>query len=128
MTGASTLDASDDAAAPTYAPTFTAVYDEILQPTCAGVFCHGAAETGSLSMATKAAAYGGSVNVTAHGPDCGDAGLVIVDPGDPDASLLYRKVTSPPCGSKMPPEYVPYLDARQTAQIAEWITLGAQDD
>ena len=43
-------------------------------------------------------------------------------------SLLYLKVTMPPCGSQMPPEYFPYLDSRQTGQIQQWITLGALDD
>jgi hypothetical protein len=118
-----------DEPVPTYAPRFTAIYNEILVTTCAGPFCHGgAAASGGVDMGTQATAYQTTVRVMANGPDCADAGLLIVDPGDPDASLLYLKVTSPPCGNKMPPIYVPYLDAKQMAQISAWIAMGAQND
>jgi hypothetical protein len=120
-------DAADDVVH-TYAPTFGAVYGEILSPVCAGLFCHGASETGNLPMATPDMAYAALVNVPAHGPNCADSGLLRVAPGDPDASLLYLKVTNPPCGLKMPPSYQPYLDDRETAQIANWIAMGARDD
>jgi hypothetical protein len=128
---ASDDDASDDggpAIVHTYAPTFTAVYGEIISPVCAGLFCHGAADTGNLSMVTQPAAYTSLVNVPAQGPNCADSGLLRVDPGAPDASLLYLKVTNPPCGAEMPPGYEPYLDSRETAQISEWISLGAPND
>jgi len=121
-------DGSDDDVVHTYAPTFTAVYGEIISPVCAGLFCHGAGDTGNLSMTTQPVAYSSLVGVAAHGPYCADAGLLRVDPGDPDASLLYLKVTNPPCGAKMPPGYFPYLDARETAQISEWISLGAPNN
>ena len=63
-----------------------------------------------------------------HGPECGTSGLELVNPGDAGASLLYLKVTEPPCGNKMPAEYEPYLDMRQTDQIREWIAIGAPND
>ncbi|HEY2154303.1 MAG TPA: hypothetical protein VGH33_01645, partial [Isosphaeraceae bacterium] len=122
-------DGGDDAtvdAAPTYAPTFTAIYDEILAPTCAGLFCHGANEF--LLMTSKDVAYKAMVGVISYGPDCADSGLTIVKPGDPDASLLYLKVTMPPCGNRMPAAYFPPLDTRQTEQVREWIAQGALDD
>jgi hypothetical protein len=114
---------------PTYDPTFSAIYDEILSKTCAGPFCHGAAAaSGGIDMGTQESAYQSMVGVMANGPYCADAGLLIVDPGDPDASLFYLKVTNPPCGNKMPPIYVPYLDAKQTGQISGWIAMGAPND
>jgi hypothetical protein len=119
-------DGGDVDAAPTYAPTFTAIYGEILTPICAGPFCHGANEF--LLMTTREVAYKAMVGVTSSGPKCGDSGLTIVEPGDPDASLLYLKITAPPCGNRMPAAYFPYLDSRQTAQVREWITRGALDD
>jgi hypothetical protein len=121
-------DSPGDEIVPTYAPTFTAVYAEIVGPMCAGTFCHGGADDAFLPMGTQAMAYAATVGVVSHGPDCASTGLQIVDPGNPDASLLYLKVTNPPCGNKMPAEYEPYLDARQTEQISQWITLGALDD
>jgi hypothetical protein len=116
-----------DAAPPTYAPTFTAVYGEILSPICAGPFCHGAGND-FLLMSSKAVAYAATVGMISRGPACGDSGLTIVEPGDPDASLLYLKVTDPPCGNKMPAAYEPYLDARQTEQVHQWIAMGALDN
>ncbi len=113
-----------DAAPPTYAPTFTAVYGEILSPVCAGPFCHGAGNE-FLLMSSKGVAYSATVGVISHGPACADSGLTIVTPGDPDASLLYLKVTDPPCGNRMPAAYEPYLDARQTEQVRQWIATGA---
>jgi hypothetical protein len=115
------------AVAPTYAPTFTALYDEIFSPSCAGVFCHGQTDE-FLLMTSKDVAYKAMVGVASHGPACGDAGLTIVKPGAPDASLLYLKVTTPPCGNKMPAEDEPYLDSRQTGQVRQWILNGALDD
>jgi len=120
--------ATDAAAssAPTYAPTFTAIYGEILSPICAGPFCHGANEF--LLMTTQEVAYKAMVGVTSSGPQCADSGLTIVEPGEPDASLLYLKITTPPCGNKMPAQYFPPLDTKQTEQVREWITRGALDD
>jgi len=53
-----------------------------------------------------------------------------VDPGNPDASLLYLKITNPPCGSKMPLSYGTSgsLDPLQIAQIGAWIEAGAPDN
>jgi hypothetical protein len=119
------VDATVDAA-PTYAPTFTAIYDEILSPICAGPFCHGANQF--LLMTTKDVAYHAMVGAISTGPRCADSGLTIVEPGDPDASLLYLKVTTPPCGNRMPAAYFPFLDTKQTEQIREWILRGAPDD
>ncbi len=119
--------AAMDAAPPTYAPTFTAVYGEILSPVCAGPFCHGAGND-FLLMSSKGVAYSATVGAIARGPACADSGLTIIQPGDPDASLLYLKVTDPPCGNKMPAAYEPFLDARQTEQVRQWIAMGALDN
>jgi hypothetical protein len=111
----------------TYAPTFSALWAEVFTPSCAFVFCHGGTDD-FLSMATQSVAYEAMVGAISHGPECGSTGLTIVQPGDPDASLLYLKVTSPPCGNKMPAMYGLVLDDRELAQIKQWITLGAQND
>jgi hypothetical protein len=117
------LDATVEAAPSTYAPTFTAVYGEILMPICAGTFCHGGNEF--LLMTTKDVAYHAMVGVKSFGPKCADSGLTIVEPEEPDASLLYLKVTTPPCGNMMPNGYFPPLDTKQTTQIHDWIAKGA---
>ena len=121
------LDATVEAAPPpTYAPTFSAIYAEILMPICAGTFCHGG--NVFLLMTTKDVAYHAMVGVKSFGPKCGDSGLTIVEPDDPDASLLYLKVTTPPCGNRMPNGYFPPLDTKQTTQIHDWIARGALND
>jgi hypothetical protein len=126
-------DAGDDGALPTdpivhtYNPTYTAVFNEILQPTCATLFCHGSDASDFLPMSTKDATYTALVNVTSRGPKCGQTGLKIVDPGSPSTSLLYQKVTVPTCGVQMP-DGLPPLDKRETDQIQTWIMNGAKND
>jgi hypothetical protein len=50
-----------------------------------------------------------------------------VAPFDPDASLLYLKITTPPCGVRMPAGFAfsGMLPAAQIEQIREWIACGA---
>jgi hypothetical protein len=80
-------------------------------------------------MTTKDVAYHAMVGVKSSGPNCADSGLTIVEPDDPDASLLYLKITTPPCGNKMPAaQYFPPLDTNQTTQIHDWIARGALND
>ena len=53
--------------------------------------------------------------------------MSLVVPGDPDISLLYRKLTEdPPCGSRMPPA-APFT-ASEVGRVHEWIANGALDD
>jgi hypothetical protein len=126
-------DAGDDGALPaatvvhTYKPTYTAIFNEILQPTCALVFCHASDGSNFLLMTTKAATYTAMVNVTSRGPKCGQTGLKIVDPGNPGSSLLYQKVTAPTCGVQMPDGFPP-LDMNETEQIRLWIANNAPND
>jgi hypothetical protein len=119
--------ASGDDAGPTYAPTYQAVYDEVLAPNCALPFCHGGSGA-YLELGTAALGYGSLVGpgAAAQGPMCGPTGLKRVDPGRPDASLLYLKVTTPPCGAKMPLfGFDASLEPRQVDQIRLWIACGA---
>jgi hypothetical protein len=113
----------------TYLPTYSAVWGEILQPTCALLFCHAGSED-YLELTTKDLAYEALVGAPATGTLCGPTGLERVDPGHPETSLLYLKITDPPCGSKMPLQYgAPVvLDPRQLSQIHDWIAAGALDN
>ena len=120
--------AADDSGPPlTYAPTYSAVWGEILSPTCALVFCH-AGDSDFLQLPNKEGAYA-SLLAPASGPQCGPTGLKRIEPGHPEQSLLYLKITQPPCGAKMPAYYVDAsLDPRQIEQIRAWIAAGAQND
>jgi hypothetical protein len=112
----------------TYAPTYDAVWSEILVPRCANEFCHGGSAD-FLQLASQAIGYQSLVNMPAQGPDCVDSGLKRVAPYEPDASLMYLKITSPPCGNKMPFNYGPpvILEPRQIDQVRAWIACGALD-
>ncbi|WP_438043595.1 hypothetical protein [Sorangium sp. So ce128] len=65
---------------------------------CATAGCHdGQANLGGLDLTT-----GWETRVAGQASDCGGEATVVV-PGDPDASLMYLKVTdAPPCDNRMP--------------------------
>jgi len=110
---------------PTYAPTYDAVWTEILLHTCATEFCHGGSAD-FLQLYGEQNGYQSLLGRT-QGPDCASTGLLRVDPYHPETSLMYLKITSPPCGNKMPISYGCYLDAKQIEQIRQWIACGALD-
>lgn len=56
---------------------------------------------------------------------CKDSGLTRVVPGDPEHSLLYLKLTNPPCGSKMPSGIIPKATPEQLELVRQWIADGA---
>ncbi|MEO8426199.1 MAG: hypothetical protein ABI651_03720 [Verrucomicrobiota bacterium] len=53
------------------------------------------------------------------GAECGTS-RVYVAPRDPSDSLIYEKVTAPPCGERMP-QGGPYLSDQRTQRLARWI-------
>jgi hypothetical protein len=112
-----------DAGGRSYAPTYDAVWNEILHYTCAVEFCHGGSAD-YLQLPGESAGYAALVGVPAQGPLCAPTGLLRVDPFHPEASLMYLKVTDPPCGGKMPLN-VGNLCPADIDQIARWIACGA---
>jgi hypothetical protein len=60
------------------------------------------------------------------------SGWILVVPGDPDASLLYRKIERPTppglCGDPMPGGGEQPLDDRDIQQIRTWIAQGAKNN
>jgi hypothetical protein len=53
-----------------------------------------------------------------------------VTPGDPDASLLFTRITSATCGDRMPPADPTYFDQNpdKLELVRSWIEQGAQDN
>jgi outer membrane protein assembly factor BamB len=134
--GESVGPAADAGAVATGEPTFTGVYNDIIQGTgCAGsALCH-AGDIGHLMMTTKQGTYDALVDVKAmgtnadkgSGPDCVDSGLFRVASGKPDDSLLVKKLEgTQPCGMPMP--VGSKLSAAQIAQVRTWIKNGAHND
>lgn len=107
----------------TYAPTFAAIHQETFIPTCAALFCHSSEEY-FFNSVTADRAYETLVGAATNSPDCGPTGLLRVDPGRPERSLLYLKLTEPPCGRKMPLGFE-WLPAPEIEQIRVWIERGA---
>jgi hypothetical protein len=119
-------------------PRFTEVYANVLG---LGVFsggqctgCHGS--MGNYSVGASAnAAWTRLVNVPhTQAASCRAQGLtVLVSPGNPDASLLYRKMagTQPmECGDVMPrgTTATPPSPPNQVVAVGTWIRLGAPND
>lgn len=114
------------------AATFTEIYPLIFPRATKAqcTFCHGLPSNdksnGNLSVgADKASAYA-SLMATSTSSMCGGNQPLIV-PGDPDTSLFFLKLTTPPCGGRMPLGGDP-LTAEQLAMVRSWIEAGAQDD
>jgi hypothetical protein len=139
--GSATVDAgksaAKDAGEPGLAPTFSAIFTDVIVATgCnGGTLCH-AGTVGNLTMNTKDQAYAALVGVKAmgmnlvqgKGANCADSGLTRVEPGKPDESLLMMKIEHmQPCGDPMPPTSV-VLAADTVAQVRAWITKGAKNN
>lgn len=115
---------------PTGAPTFDAVFDEVLCANdCGNSFCHGGSATGALRLDQREAAYTALVGTVAAGEECAESGLTRVVPGDADASLLISKVQpDPPCGGVMPllaDISMTFIPAAHVEQLRAWINAGA---
>jgi hypothetical protein len=55
---------------------------------------------------------------------CSASPLKRVEPGDPD-NLMYRKITNPSCGGKMPPPAFGTTTPEQQELVRQWIADGA---
>jgi catechol 2,3-dioxygenase-like lactoylglutathione lyase family enzyme len=115
------------------APTFSEIYrDLIMAKGCLVGACHGG-PAGGLSMRSEELAYANLVGVSAmgrsslgsHAPNCADSGLKRVVPGNPDASLLVKKIEhTQPCGAAMPAESVT-IPGELSLRVRAWIAAGA---
>lgn len=143
-TATATATASPTASAtPTVDPNlFRAIREEILRPSCAVAFCHdttGAPFAGNLDL-SDAVAWENLVGVAPANPAAAAAGLLRVEPGDPQGSFLLRKVCVAAHGAALCPEPLPAawgsrmplvgpaLDAAEVELIREWILAGAPDE
>jgi hypothetical protein len=106
----------------------TDVYGPVIRARCAS--CHTDAPSfgGLTFLPDAAAAYANLVNVPAGAADanqCKASGLARVQPGAPEQSLLYTKLTKPVCGSQMPPAVFPQPTPAQVEIVRKWIADGA---
>ena len=107
----------------------TDVYEGVIRKRCGN--CHNDAPSfGGLAFfpGGAAAAYANLVGVPAGAEDgyqCRASKLVRVQPGDPEVSLIYLKLTNPPCGSRMPPAAFGVATAQEVELVRTWIAGGA---
>jgi hypothetical protein len=136
--------------APPAANSFTKVYTEVIQPTCANDYCHYYGVAGAnaltpgnsgLDMSSQVRAYWFLFDRPCSGTSCNQLGMRVV-PGDPGSSMLYLKVSesTPPCPSQMPADVNLFLTQGnsvfsgtalpqdQQQLISDWIQDGAQNN
>jgi hypothetical protein len=129
---------------PPPANSFTEVYTKVIQPTCNSDFCHYSGvgiRYSALDLSSQVTAYWSLFAQPAMGASCSEMGTRVV-PGQPENSILYRKVSEamPPCGSQMPANPTTLrstgtttfsgtaLTADQQMLIYNWILEGAQNN
>jgi hypothetical protein len=121
---------------------FREIREEILQPGCAVAFCHdsvSASFSGNLDL-SDAVAWQNLVGVVPANQPAASAGLLRVDPENPQNSFLLRKVCVPAHGDTLCPEPLPTtfgsrmplvgppLGSDDVELIRKWILAGAPDD
>jgi hypothetical protein len=115
------------------AATFTQVYSALfpLGTMAQCDYCHDRPprqnSNGNLDMGhDQATAYTALVSKASMSSTCG-GGMQLVVPGSPDMSLLYMKLSGPPCGDRMPQGGDP-ITADQLAMVKSWIAAGAANN
>lgn len=118
---------------PTLEPTFTSISRDIFSSTDAAgrracVSCHtnqGRTPAGGLNLLPEAA-YAQLVGVAS----VTNRGTTRVIPGDPDNSLIVRKLEGAPglVGQRMPLGGPPFLTPGQVLIVRRWIALGAPNN
>ena len=104
--------------------TFTRVQNEIFTPTCAQIGCHNPLGQQSQLVLTAGQAYTQIVQRSSvEMPN-----LFRVQPGDPAASYLYRKITGAGITGDRMPQGLPPLSDGQIKLVRDWIRRGAPND
>jgi mono/diheme cytochrome c family protein len=105
------------------------VYRKVVLSKCGN--CHNDAPSfGGLAMfpGGPETAYKNLVGVPSgkeEGYLCRGSELNRVEPGNPEKSLMYLKLTAPPCGGKMPPAAFGTTTQEQVDLVRQWILDGA---
>lgn len=133
---AGALDAGADSGLDAGPPPFVAVYDVLHARNCIYP-CHDRTAYGGMSLSPfdgnpvrhpdddLELAYRALMAPRATSMLC--VGEVRIVPGDPDASLLVRKVADgpAPCGERMPAGTFPRMPAEDVEVLRAWIASGA---
>ena len=104
--------------------TFTRVQNEIFTPTCTVIGCHDTVGQQEGLVLTPDSSFASIVDV----PSRQVPSLDRVEPGDPAASYLYRKVTGSSIVGERMPFASPALTDAQMQLVRNWILRGAPND
>ena len=107
--------------------TFDRIQAEVFDPSCASESCHSSVGRAGDLVLEPGVAYDELVGVDAAHPVAREDGLVRVEPGDPDGSLLCLKIEADGAthlGAAMP-FTGPRLTLETTETIRAWIRAGA---
>jgi hypothetical protein len=106
--------------------SFSQIQSQIFTPTCVKSGCHAASSAAGNMVLAAGQSYGQIVGRPA--PE--NPQLLLVKPGDPEASYLVKKVRGDPdvFGLRMPLDGPPYLSSQQIAGIEGWIKAGAPNN
>lgn len=114
-------DGTTETGTTTTTPTFQAVYDDVLKPSCAVVGCHAAGSGNGMEL-SDSGAYAALVNA----PSAIATGEILVIPNDADGSYLIKKLegANDILGNEMPPPFGGQ-PASDIQMIRDWIAAGA---
>jgi hypothetical protein len=103
--------------------SFAQIQAQIFTPTCAKSGCHDTAAASGGMVLAAGQSYG---QIVGH-PSQENPALERVQPGNPEASYLLKKVRGDAdiSGTRMPQDGPPFLTSDQIAGIAGWIRGGA---
>lgn len=107
--------------------TFAQLQQQIFTPRCATQFCHDATTQAAAMVLDANSAFENLLGVAPTNPTANGAGMLRVDPLDPDNSYLVIKLQGPntvELGARMPLIGTPLTEA-QIDLIRQWIEEGA---
>ena len=113
------------------APTLSSLQDEVFTSSCALSSCHSTSTLSGQLVLEPGMSHGELLGVTAVQPEAAAEGLVLVQPGDPDASFLWIKLQpglDARYGALMPSGSTTGLPSEDLDAIRTWIENGAKDD
>ena len=104
------------------------VFPKVIRSKCGACHNDGPSFGGLAFFPGPETAYANLVGVRSGDKEeylCAGSTLKRVEPGDPEKSLMYLKLTNPSCGRKMPPPAFGTTTPEQIELVRQWIADGA---
>lgn len=114
---------SDEEAFENVKPTLASLQSDVFNKTCLDSGCHSATDAEGGLVLEAGRSHAAMVAVTSQTNRCNS--LNIVEPGEPNQSVLLLKLTGTECGTRMPQGRAA-LPANVVDAVRTWIADGAQ--